>query len=304
MTEQTHSIIESQQGEDARALASAAMSLREKARQQAKLAFILAVIIPTLLVAVKLAWDPATPGAVLYAIVMLLVFTLVLDRSRATVLTAAARALEKYDCEILALGWNGRVAGEEPSLEALAGLPAPTSPSPEDTVDLYPAEVDQLPLPYARVASQSWLASWNGEAAERYVSRLWMGAAGLAVVALGAGAAIRPNVETALTTAIALTPIVYWILRQQRGYRTAGQLASRIGQRAESAWRNAMAETIQGPALDSVARGIQDDIFVFRAARPVTPSWAWRRFWQASPTGRPNFDQFRKDYVRMAGGHR
>jgi len=306
MTEQTHSIIESQQGADARTLASATISLREKARQQAKVTFILAVIVPTLLVALKLAWEPATPGTVLYAIVMLLVFTLVLDRSRTAVLTAAARALEKYDCEVLALPWNGKVAGEEPSLEALAEVSAVATPtpSPEDAIDLYPAEVDQLPLAYGRVAGQSWLAAWNGEAAERYTSRLWTLAAGLAVVALGVGAVLRPTLETALTTVIALVPMVYWILRQQRGYRTAGQLASRVGQRVESAWRNAMAETIQGTALDSVARGIQDDIFVFRAAKPVTPRWAWRRFWQASPTDRPNFEQFREDYARLADGRR
>ncbi len=304
MTEQTHSIVKSQQDPDVQAMASAATRLREKARHQGKLQVVLIVVVPVLLVVLKIAWEPATPAAVLYAIVILLVFTLGLDRSRAATLAAAARALEKYDCAVLGLDWNGRVTGDEPSPDDLAAVPAAksSSPSPEDSIDPYPAEVDQLPLPYGRVACQSLLAPWNVEAAARYGSRLWSGAAAIAVVSLGAGLALRPTAEGAVTTLIALMPVAYWILREQRSYRVAGQLAERINQRIESAWRNAMAETIQGRALDTVARGIQNDIFAFRAARPVTPRWAFRRFWLQSAGGRPSFERFRSEYAHLASG--
>jgi hypothetical protein len=304
MAEQTHSIVKAQQDPSVQALAAAAIRLRERARHHGKLQIILAIVVPVGLVTLKIAWEPATPAAVLYAIIILLVFTLLLDRSRTAALAAAARAFEKYETEVLSLNWNSRVAGNEPSAEDLAGVPATKSstPSPEDTVDLYPPEVDQLPLEYGRVACQCGAASWNSEAAARYLSRLRVGAGVIVLASLAAGLALQPTAESAMTTLIALTPMAYWILREQRGYKAAGQLAARINQRAESAWRNAMAETMKGAALNAVARGIQDDVYAFRAARPVTPRWALRRFWLQSAPGRPNFEKLRTEYARMAAG--
>ena len=304
MAEQTHSIVRSQQDPAVQALAAAAMRLRERARHNGKLQIILAMVVPVGLVALKIAWEPATPAAVLYAIVILLIFTLMLDRSRTVALAAAARAFEKYEIEVLSLDWNSRVAGDEPGADDLAQVPAAKSstPSPEDTVDPYPAEVDQLPLEYGRVACQSFAVSWNAEAAARYISRLRVGVGVIVLVSLTAGLVLQPTAESAVTTLIALAPMAYWVVREQRGYRAAGQLAARINQRAESAWRNAMAETMKGAALNAVARGIQDDIYAFRASRPVTPRWALRRFWLKSAPGRRSFEMFRTEYARLAAG--
>ena len=303
MAEPTHSIAETQQDPDVQRYAAAAVRLREAARRQGRMQVVLAVVIPALLVALKIAWEPATPAAVLYAIVILLVMTVGLDRMRVLALSAAARAREKYDCAVLALPWNRRIAGEEPTDEALDAVPAGKSATtPEDAVDPYPMEVDQLPLPYGRLACQSLAAMWDETAPQRYGTRLWILAGVLLAVFVAVGYVLRPTTEGALTTIVALTPVAYWIVRQQRGYREAGRLAARVSQRVESAWRNAMAETIQGAALDAVARGIQDDIFAFRAAHPVTPGWAQKRFWTTSSPAGATIERFRSDYRQLASG--
>ena len=300
MPDDAHSISETQLYDEARALRAAAAAQKALLAKQDRLAVVIGVAVPVILVILKAVWEPITPVAVLYAFAVLLAFALGLDRVRAPRLRAAARSRERHDCDVLDLPWNRRAAGEEPSpaereewdhaVAAAKGTGAPGSGDP------FPREVDDLPLPYGRLACQSLALYWEPVAVQRYVKALWLVTGAVILVLVGASLALRPTTETAVTTMLALSPLVYWTWLEQQRWHAAGQQADRVLQRLESAWRNAMAATIQAGALPSLARGIQDDIYAFRLRQPVIPRWAAKRYWQRLSYDARRIDTFVDEY--------
>jgi len=93
-----------------------------------------------------------------------------------------------------------------------------------------------------------------------------------------------------------LSPLVYWTWREQQRWQAAGRRAHRVTERLNSAWRNAMARTIQEGSLPSLARGIQDDVFAFRMHQPVIAGWAAKRYWERLSFDARRVDQFVDDY--------
>ena len=300
MPDNAHSITEAQLSDEARDLRAAAAAQKALVGKQDRVAVTIGVAVPVVLVVLKAVWEPITPIAVLYAFAVLLAFVLGLDRVRAARLRAAARSRERHDCDVLDLPWNPRAAGEEPSpgerdewnntVAAVKGAGGPGMGDP------FPREVDDLPLPFARLACQSLALYWEPAAVQRYVKALWLGTGAVILVLVGAGLALNPTTETAITTILALSPLVYWTGREQQRWHAAGQRADRVLQRLESAWRNAMAATIQAGALPSLARGIQDDIYAFRLGQPVIPRWAAKRYWQRLSYDARRIDTFVDTY--------
>ncbi len=283
MPDDTHSIAEAQLSAEASDLRAAAAAQKALVGKQDRVAVVVSIVVPVILTILKTAWEPITPIAVFYAFGVLLAYVLVLGRVRTARLRSAARSREWHDCDVLDLPWNQRATGDEPSpaeLEEWKNTVAASKGTGGQRVgDPFPREVDDLPLPYARLACQSLALYWEPAAVQRYVKALWLWAGAAVLVLLLAGLAIRPTTETAVTTLLALSPLVYWVWREQQQWQIAGRRAGRVLQRLESAWRNAMAATIQPSALPLLARGIQDDIYAFRRRQPVIPRWAAKRYW-------------------------
>jgi len=300
MPDDAHSITEVQLHDEARDLRAAAAAQKILIGKQDHVAVVIAVAMPVVLVVLKTIWEPITPIAVLYAFVVLLAFVLGLDRVRAPRLRAAARSRERHDCDVLDLPWNPRTAGEEPTPEEREewnnAVAAAKGSGGQGTGDPFPREVDDLPLPYARLACQSLALYWEPSAVQRYVKALWLGAAVTVLVLLIAGLALHPTTETAATTLLALSPLVYWVWREQQRWQAAGRRAGRVLERLGSAWRNAMAGTIKAGTLPALARGIQDDIYAFRLQQPVIPRWAAKRYWQRLSYDARRIDTFVDDY--------
>jgi hypothetical protein len=284
MPDDAHSITEVQLHDEARDLRAVAAAQKVLVGKQDRVAVVIAVAMPVILVILKTIWEPITPIAVLYAFAILLAFVLGLDRVRAPRLRAAARSREQHDCDVLNLPWNPRAAGEEPGPaereEWKSAVAAAKGSGSQGRGDPFPREVDDLPLPYARLACQSLALYWEPSAVQRYVKALWLGAGVTVLVLLIAGLALHPTTETTATTLLALSPLVYWVWREQQRWQAAGRRAGRVLERLGSAWRNAMAGTIQAGTLPALARRIQDDIYAFRLQQPVIPQWAATRFWQ------------------------
>ena len=302
MPNDAHSITDAQHSAEAGDLRAVAAALKALVGKQDRLAVVASIVVPVILVGLKAAWEPITPIAVLYAFAILLVFALGLDRVRGARLSAAARARERHDCDVLDLPWNPRAAGQEPSpeeREEWSNTVAAAKGGGGGVGDPFPREVDDLPLPYARLACQSLALYWEPTAVQRYVKALGLGTGAVILVLVVAGLALRPNAETAATTLLALSPLVFWAWREQRRWHTAGRRAERVQQRLDSAWRNAMAATIQAATLPSLARGIQDDVYSFRVQQPVIPRWAAKRYWQRLSYDARRIDTFVDDYDRL-----
>lgn len=299
MSDPTPSIVEAQDQATARNLRRAAGRLRERARAGTPV-WVLLVLVPAALAVTKTAWEPATPAAVFYALAIMLAATLGFGRRPEKLRRAAARALEYHDCTVLDLVWNARAAGPEPTDEELSDWQgAADDGATGGAIDPFPIELARLDLPFARVACQNLAVRWDAAAGRLYLKRLWQGLGAVTVVVVAGGLALRPQPETAATSLIALAPVAYWIWRQRTAFREADRLADRVAQRAGSAWRNAMARSIQAPALASVARGVQDDIFAFRAAEPLPPRWAAGRWWGGGPGIRATVDRLEGQYERL-----
>ncbi len=302
MPDDAHSITDAQHSAEAGDLRAAAAAQKALVAKQDRLAVVASIVVPVILVGLKAAWETITPIAVLYAFAILVVFALGLDRVRGTRLRSAARSRERHDCDVLDLPWNPGAAGQEPSpaeREEWSDTVAAAKSGVGGAGDPFPREVDDLPLPYARLACQSLALYWEPAAVQRYVKALWLGTGAVILVLLVAGLALRPTTETAVTTLLALSPLVYWAWREQQRWHTAGQRAERVQQRLDSAWRNAMAVTIQEAALPSLARGIQDDVYAFRLQQPVIPRWAAKRYWQRLSHDARHIDTFVDDYDRL-----
>lgn len=302
MPDDAHSITEAQLSTEARDLRATAAAQKTLVGQQDRNTLILTVVVPVIMVIIKTAWEPITPIAVFYAFGILLASVLGLDRIRAARLRAAARSHERHDCDVLNLPWSPRAAGEEPSpaeLEEWRDVVATEKGGGKVSGDPFPREVDDLPLPFARLACQSLALYWEPAAVQRYVKTLWLGAGVGVAVLVVTGLAFRPGTESAATTLLALSPLVFWVWREQQRWNTAGRRAGRVLQRLESAWRNAMATTIQAASLPSLARGIQDDVFAFRLQQPVIPSWAAKRYWQRLSYDARRIDTFVDEYQQF-----
>ncbi len=302
MPDDAHSITDAQHSAEAVELRATAATLKTLVRKQDRLAVVGSIIVPVILVGLKAVWETITPIAVLYAFAILVVFALGLDRVRGARLRSAARSRERHDCDVLDLPWNPRAAGQEPSpaeQEEWSDTVAAAKSGGGEAGDPFPREVDDLPLPFARLACQSLALYWEPAAVQRYVKALWLGTSAVILVLLVAGLALCPTTETAATTLLALSPLVYWAWREQQRWHTAGQRAERVQQRLDSAWRNAMALTIQAAALPSLARGIQDDVYAFRLQQPVIPRWAAKRYWQRLSYNARHIDTFVDDYDRL-----
>lgn len=299
MPDDAHAISEAQLTTVARELRSAAAGYKELVRRQDRIAALACLAVPVILVSAKLAWPPIAPIAVLYAIGVLLAYVLGADRSRGNHLKASARARESHDCQVLDLAWSRRAAGEEPddgeTKRWAAAASAAKGPG-SGGGDPFPREVDQLPLTYGRLACQSLTLYWEPTAVERYLKALGIGASVLIALLLVTGLVLRPGAEAVTSTLLGLSPVVFWVWREQRRWREAGRRASRVTERLNSAWRSAIAKTIQEGALPSLARGIQDDIYGFRLHQPVIPGWAAKRYWQRLSYDARRIDGFVDEY--------
>lgn len=303
MPDDAHSITDAQHSAAAGDLRAAAAAQKALVGKQDRLAVVAGIVVPVILVGLKAAWEPVTPIAVLYAFAIMVVFALGLDRMRGARLRAAARSRERHDCDVLDLPWNPSAAGEEPSPEEREEwsntVATAKGAGGEGAGDPFPREVDDLPLPYARLACQSLALYWEPAAVQRYVKALWLGTGAVILVLVGASLALHPAAETAVTTLLALSPLVYWTWREQQRWHTAGQRAERVQQRLDSAWRNAMAATIKAGSLPSLARGIQNDVYAFRLQQPVIPRWAAKRYWQRLSYDARRIDTFVDEYDKQ-----
>lgn len=302
MSDDAHSISEAQLSPEARALRAAAAAQKELVRKQDRIAVIVCIVVPVILVSLKLAFDRATPVAVFYAIIVLLAYVMGLDRRRAGQLKASARARERHDCDVLDLPWSRRAASVEPTAEEMKRWQSAAEANkgaPSSGGDPFPREVDELPLPYARLACQSLALYWEPGAVARYVKAIGIGAAVLLALFVAVGLVLRPGTEAVATTLMGLSPVVYWAWRETRRWRDAGRRASRVTERLNSAWRNVVARTIQEGSLPSLARGIQDDVYAFRLHQPVIPQWAAKRYWERLSYDSRRIDQFVDDYTQL-----
>jgi hypothetical protein len=301
--EESHSIREAQTTPEARALRDVAAGLKGTVRKQDRHSAVACILVPILLVILKLVVEATTTVAVLYALVTLFALALGLDRRRGERLTAAARARERHDCDVLDMSWSTRAAGDEPDSDEITSWPSLVADGPGGKAtggDPFPKDIETLPLPFARLACQSLAVYWEPTAVRRYLATLAAGTGGIAIVLVAAGWALRPGTEDAITTLLALLPMGAWVMRERRRWTEAAAVADRVTERLSSAWRNAVGAAIQATSLTSLSRSIQDDIFAFRQHQPVIPLWAAKRYWQRLTYDARRIDQFVDQYHAQA----
>jgi len=277
------------------ALRAAAVAARIRQQSIHTRMALLALGGPLLVVGAAIAWEPAARAAMIFAVGFYMAWTLRLGRVEDGPAAEAARWREALDCEAFDLTWNRAVAGTRPSPPE-GGASAPTTERPPAEARPFPIQADAVPLPFGRLLCQMAALDWDGEAARRYRTTLGTIAGVLAILLLAGTVLRHPGEESILVTVFALSPIAWWLLHVHRGHQRAGALAARIAERVESAWRTMLAGTLQPPAMAGLARGIQNDLFAFRVARPALLPPLAKRYWPVVPPGERRLDGLLADY--------
>ncbi len=261
-----HSPSEYWPSDQARALRSAAAAREKLGAEQLRRFALIMMLGPPILAVAKTVWEPLTPVAVVTALALLAgrLFRGLGMAAGQRQIREAALARELHDCRLLALPWNQQVAGREP--------PVATDAAPAGAGEQPPGWLAEVPVPQARLLYQRDAVAWNGAWAAAYRQRLLTIHPPLWGLLLLAATLLGPGFEGMLTTVVVLSPSIIWLVEETGQTATAGRAADRVRERTRSAWRTALSGALAGEALLRVSRGIQDNLFAFRADRPVPVS--------------------------------
>lgn len=177
---------------------------------------------------------------------------------------SGAKIQERFDCDVLAMEWNSVKCGsaEPPEYvldqsESYAKWAHRMSP----LTDWYPASVDKVQLPLARLICQRSNCWWDANQRRLYsrvvASALLVACLAVFMFALAAKLAVQDMILIVLTP---LAPTLRLAHHQWKEHHEAAERLDRLRERTESVWLAALKDP-QGDAAARDARLLQDEIY-------------------------------------------
>ena len=199
----------------------------------------------------------------------------------------AAHIQEKFDCTVLQLPWNDLKAGKSPDPELIKEQSDKYQSWAHEVNPLenwYPAKVDELPFPIARIVCQRVNCWWDSEQRRKYAGWI-VGLLCSLLVILGALAlTVSINVGDFLLICIApVAPAVLIGLRQFREHTEAAERLDKLKEHSVTLWKAALAGEAES-IMTGRSRNLQDEILESRKKAPPVLDLIFRRL--------------RKDYER------
>ena len=191
-----------------------------------------------------------------------------LDKRR----TEAAQVQEAFDCDVLALPWNGIKAGTRPDPELIKeqadryGKWATQMPPLEDW---YAPSVDSLPLHIGRLVCQRSNCSWDARLRRRYAVLVVVALAILCVAILVISYEQNYTLKDFVLKVIApLAPALGLGYRQFTEQREAASRLDDLKVHCDGLWDAAVSGTDERD-VTARSRGLQDEIYESRRRSPL-----------------------------------
>lgn len=231
---------------------------------------------------VSASWPGIKSWTVLYAVVVSLLDTFVLERAQARFRKLGAQIQELFDGELFGLTWNGFVAGDPPTAEDIAehgNVFLNRQPDAPFLKDWYPNEIAPLPLAYASLVCQRTNCWWD----ERLRRRYFVGLVGLLALLAGSvtafGLVRQLTLDQFFLAVLApLWPALVWGMREGFKQHDAAISAGKLRVHVEKLWERCLHSSLSAEELSNEIRSLQAEIYRGRANRPLVFDWVHRMF--------------------------
>lgn len=225
-------------------------------------------------------WPAMRSWTVLYAVIVSLLDTFVLERIQAKYRKLAAQIQELFDGELFGLPWNVYAAGEPPTAEDIIERGDSyllKRPDPVSLKDWYPAEIALLPVSYACLVCQRINCWWDERLRKRYLYGL-ITVLVLLIAGVTAGSLARQlSLEQFFLSVLApLWPALAWGTREVFKQHDAAESTSKLRTRVEKLWQSCLKDPLPEDALRLELRTIQTEVFRGRVNRPLVFNWVHR----------------------------
>jgi hypothetical protein len=216
--------------------------------------------------------------AAFYSITISIVDAGLIDRSLATLVEHGAKAQEMFDCNVMALRWNGIKIGESLSGEDLhRAITKWMKRHPEAKRDWYPPVVGKLPAHLGRLVCQRTNCWYDESLRRRYRDGLTAFLAVVMIIIIFIGLIGGLTLAKFVLAILApMSPALLWGIREYKRQSKAIQLRARLKTVAEQLCQRA----IDSPALtlEHESRLLQDEIYDARRTNPSIFNWVYALF--------------------------
>jgi hypothetical protein len=255
--------------------------LYSKAKVMSGLQVLLTVLVPVVLSVMSvLFFRDSQQGAGLkgwaafYGIAVILLDTLLLDRTQKSIKKEAAQIQECFDCELLEIPWNEFKVGDRPSPEKIdQSAGALRRELTEREKNWYPAAAGKLPLYLCRVVCQRTNVWWDGELRRRYAFYLSLLAVSIVVLAVVVGIAKDMSLGTFVLTIMApIFPAQIWLIRERNRQKDSIAVLDRLMKHTAKLWASVLDSQSNQNEASIKSRELQDELFVHRYSNAPIPN--------------------------------
>lgn len=279
MTEPNHIVVE--QNTPARLeMLAAQRELYSRAKQVFAIGAITSVAGPLLWISIAAAFAPFRPWAALLGIVVAAADLMFLDGWQRRLQKTAADVQEDFDCDVLRIPRNPikRSGCVDPEvIREAAGRYRSRHSELAHLRDWYPASVQTIPMPLARLVCQRTNLRWDAQLRRIYAGGILMVVFVLIILTLVLGLATGVTADSLVLRVLApALPAIVWGMREFARQREAANEADRVKSYVEKLWSSALAGEV-GESWDGEARAVQDEIFERRRRGPLVFDWVYER---------------------------
>jgi hypothetical protein len=280
MTTEPNHIIAEQNTPRRLEMLAAQRELYSRAKRVFAIGAIASVAGPVLWISIAAAFAPFRPWAALLGIVVAAVDLIFLDGWQRRLQKTAADVQEDFDCDVLRIARNPikRSGFVDPEVvREAAGRYRARDAELVHLRDWYPASVQALPMPLARLVCQRTNLRWDAQLRRIYAGGILTVVFVLSILTLVLGLASGVTADSLVLRVLApALPAIVWGMREFTRQREAANEADRVKSHVERLWSSALAGEV-AESWDGEARAIQDEIFDRRRRGPLVFDWVYER---------------------------
>lgn len=190
----------------------------------------------------------------------------------------ATKIQEAFDCDVLQLPWNSRLARHKVDIAVESNYGAKYSEvahKHKPLPDWYPVAVSQAPLSLARIVCQRTNCWWDSDQRRLYLSGVKALIVLIIAGSLFAGIVANESLRNYLLYfSIPMLPFWNWSYKQIKEHKLAIGRLNKVVKTASDVFESAL-ENPDRPDLADRSRAVQDEIFEMRRLNPPLFDWVF-----------------------------
>jgi hypothetical protein len=186
-----------------------------------------------------------------------------------------------FDCDLFCLECQEIKVRRRPIAEIIMDAAKKykrTDPTYAALQNWYPAVVERIPLPLARIVCQRVNCWWDAELRRRYIQ--WVVIIALVITFVVSLLGIHNGISFGkffLVIVAPLLPTYIWAAREYQSQNDAANEKEELRKYSEELWRKAMKKELTSQQLEKESRTLQDEIYNHRRTNPFILDWFYQR---------------------------